>query len=56
MKLALGLTDPATIGVWRVVRNASITELLWRSRTPGALSLLGFNHVDHLPPALHTLR
>jgi len=47
------------LALWRVVRNASVTELLWRSREPGtagALSLLGFNHVDHLPSELHTFR
>lgn len=57
LKLALALTDHAMLALWRVVRNASVTELLWRSRAPaGDLALLGFNHVDHLPPSLQTFR
>lgn len=60
LKLALGLGDHAMFAMWRVVRNASVTDLLWRSRAAagasGELSLLGFNHVDHLPPSLHTFR
>lgn len=56
LKLALGLDALATVTHWRLVRNASITQLLWRSRAPGELSVLGFNHIDHLPPALHTFR
>ena len=60
LKLALGLGDHGMFAMWRVVRNASVTDLLWRSRAgagaSGALSLLGFNHVDHLPPPLHTFR
>ncbi len=59
-KLALGLEATATLRLWRMVRNASVTELVWRSRdfawAPGDLSLLGFNHVDHLPPDLVTYR
>ncbi len=75
LKLALGLDAMATVNHWRLVRNASVTELLWRSKQPGALpsystggapanasafvgelSLLGFNHIDHLPAELHTFR
>ena len=60
LKLALGLGDHGMFAMWRVVRHASVTDLLWRSRAgagaSGALSLLGFNHVDHLPPPLHTFR
>lgn len=56
LKLALSLDGPATVRHWRLVRNASITELLWRSRSPGELSLLGFNHVDHLPAETITYR
>jgi hypothetical protein len=29
---------------------------LWRSRAPKELSLLGFNHIDHLASDLHTFR
>jgi hypothetical protein len=40
------------------VRNASITELVLRSRDfawhPERVSLLSFNSVAHLPPDLHT--
>jgi broad specificity phosphatase PhoE len=56
LKLTLGLDAIATVNHWRLVRNASVTELLWRSRAPKALSLLGFNHIDHLASDLHTFR
>jgi broad specificity phosphatase PhoE len=50
--LALGLGPDATMAIGRAVRNASITEVRWRSRAfawrPGQLSLYGFNHVAHL--------
>lgn len=54
---ALDLTPAATVALWRMVRNASVSDLLWRQR--GArreLSLLGWNHVDHLSPAQQTFR
>lgn len=56
LKLTLNLDALATVNHWRLVRNASITQLLWRSRKPAELSLLGFNHIDHLPSELHTFR
>jgi broad specificity phosphatase PhoE len=56
LELALGLDAMQTVTQWRLVRNASITEFLWRSRAPSELSLLGFNHIDHLPAELHTFR
>lgn len=56
LKLTLGLDAMATVNHWRLVRNASVTELLWRSRAPRQLSLLGFNHVEHLSNDLHTFR
>jgi broad specificity phosphatase PhoE len=56
LKLALGLDAIATVAHWRLVRNASVTELLWRSRAPAEMSLLGFNHVDHLDPEMITFR
>ncbi len=56
LKLALGLDAMATVNHWRLVRNASVTQLLWRSRAPAELSMLAFNHVDHLPAELLTFR
>jgi broad specificity phosphatase PhoE len=56
LKMTLGLDAMATVNHWRLVRNASVTELLWRSAKPKELSLLGFNHIDHLPAELHTFR
>jgi broad specificity phosphatase PhoE len=57
LRAALAVDEHAMFALWRVVRNASVTELLWRSRAEtGELSLLSFNAVDHLPPALHTFR
>ena len=56
-KLALGLEARATVELWRLVRNASVSDLLWRSRgAERQLSLLGWNHVDHLADELHTFR
>jgi broad specificity phosphatase PhoE len=56
LKRTLGPDAMATVNHWRLVRNASVTELLWRSARPEQLSLLGFNHIDHLPAELHTFR
>jgi broad specificity phosphatase PhoE len=61
---ALGLDARATVALWRMVRNASISDVLWRTRDhraghPAAardLSLLGWNHVDHLDDDLVTFR
>ena len=60
LRRSLGLDEAGMLKLWRVIRNASVTELLWRSREgaggAGDLSALGFNHVDHLPRALQTFR
>jgi broad specificity phosphatase PhoE len=56
LKLALALDAAATMRHWQLVRNASITELLWRASAPDQLSLLAFNHVDHLPAETITFR
>ncbi|MEZ4404364.1 MAG: histidine phosphatase family protein [Kofleriaceae bacterium] len=56
-RLALGLDARATVNLWRLVRNGSVSELLWRHRGAGReLSLLGWNHVDHLADELVTYR
>lgn len=60
--LALGLGPDAAMAIGRAIRNASVTELRWRSRgfawRPGDFSLYGFNHVPHLEadPDLVTYR
>ncbi len=50
--LALALSPDATMTIGRAIRNASITEVRWRSRgfawRLGEFSLYGFNHVAHL--------
>jgi broad specificity phosphatase PhoE len=50
--LALALGPDQTMAIGRAIRNASISEVRWRSRgfawRPGQLSLYGFNHVAHL--------
>jgi broad specificity phosphatase PhoE len=57
LRRALGLDVDGMLKLWRVIRNASVTELRWRSSdAAGALSVLGFNHVDHLPADLQTYR
>lgn len=52
MRLALDFAHARTLEAGRLVRNASISEFVYRSRTfawaPGDFSLVGFNHVDHL--------
>lgn len=54
---ALGLDARATVALWRMVRNASVSDLLWRPRGDAReLSLLGWNHVDHLADELVTFR
>jgi broad specificity phosphatase PhoE len=56
-RLALGLAPRATLAMWRLVRNASVSEFLWRPRGERReLSLLGWNHVDHLSAAQRTFR
>jgi broad specificity phosphatase PhoE len=60
--VAVGLTFGASahhmIRTSIVIRNASITELRFRSRDfdwhPERVSLIGFNSTHHLPPELHT--
>lgn len=53
----LGLDPRATVALWRMVRNASVSDLLWRARgADRELSLLGWNHVDHLADDLVTFR
>lgn len=56
LKLALALDAAATMRQWQLVRNASVTELVWRPHAPEQLSLLAFNHVDHLDADLVTFR
>lgn len=52
LRLALDFAHARTLEAGRLVRNASITEFVYRSRdftwAPGDFSLVGFNHVDHL--------
>jgi broad specificity phosphatase PhoE len=57
--LAFGLDAERMVRTSRVVRNASITELLFRTGDaiawhPDRISVLGFNAVGHLPEELHT--
>lgn len=55
LRLALDFDHGRTMSTGRLVRNASISEFLWRSDgfawRPGDFSLVGFNHVDHLRDA-----
>ena len=52
LQLALDFAHARTLEAGRLVRNASISEFVYRSRgfawAPGDFSLVGFNHVDHL--------
>lgn len=52
LRLALDFAHARTLEAGRMVRNASISEFVYRSRgfawKPGQFSLVGFNHVDHL--------
>jgi broad specificity phosphatase PhoE len=58
--LTFGVSEERMIRTGIVVRNASITELKFRSADfacePDKLSLFTFNSVAHLPPALRTDR
>ncbi len=58
--LVFGLDPARAIRTSIVIRNASITELRFRSRgfewDPDHLSLVTFNTTGHLPAALHTER
>lgn len=56
-RLALGLDARATVNLWRLVRNASVSELLWRQRDDRReLSVLAWNQIDHLDRAQQTFR
>jgi broad specificity phosphatase PhoE len=52
LQLALGLDAQCTLDTMKMVRNASISEFVWRSNgfawRRGDFSLVGFNHVHHL--------
>jgi len=56
--LTFGVDEHRMVRTSVVVRNASITELVYRSKTfawhPEQVSLLTFNSVGHLPAELHT--
>jgi len=47
----MGLPDASWYSLLRVIRNASLTEVLY---SKGKVSLLSFNSVSHLPPQLNT--
>lgn len=52
MKLALALEERRTMALGRMIRNASVSEFIWRSRgfawRPDDFSVVSFNHVHHL--------
>jgi len=56
--LVFGAAEHRMVRTSVVVRNASISELVYRSASfawePEQVSLLTFNSVGHLPPELHT--
>jgi broad specificity phosphatase PhoE len=56
--LTFGATEHHMIRTSIVIRNASISELRFRSRDfdwhPERVALVGFNSTHHLPPELHT--
>ena len=56
--LAFGASEHHMIRTSVVIRNASITELRFRSRDfdwhPERVALIAFNSIHHLPPELHT--
>ena len=56
--LTFGASEHHMIRTSIVIRNASITELRFRSRDfdwhPDRVSLIAFNSIHHLPPELHT--
>lgn len=58
--LAFGVAAERMLRTSMVIRNASITELRFRSEgfdwQPEQLSLVTFNHTAHLPAELHTER
>lgn len=56
--LVFGASELHMVRTSLVVRNASVTELKFRSREfawhPDRVSLVSFNSIHHLPPELHT--
>jgi broad specificity phosphatase PhoE len=58
--LVFGIPAERMVRTSIVIRNASITELRFRSKDfdwqPDQLSLVAFNHTAHLPEELHTER
>jgi broad specificity phosphatase PhoE len=56
--LVFGASEHHMVRTSLVVRNASITELQFRSREfswhPERVSLVSFNSIHHLPAELHT--
>jgi broad specificity phosphatase PhoE len=56
--LVFGVDEHRMVRTSSVVRNASISELVYRSKTfawdPEQVSLLTFNSIAHLPSELHT--
>lgn len=56
--LTFGASEHHMIRTSIVIRNASITELRFRSQDfdwhPERVSLIAFNSIHHLPPELHT--
>jgi broad specificity phosphatase PhoE len=56
--LVFGVDEHRMVRTSVVIRNASITELVYRSKTfawhPEQVSLLTFNSIGHLPADLHT--
>jgi broad specificity phosphatase PhoE len=60
MALALGLSERRTMALGRMVRNASVSEFVWRSSgfawRPDDFSVVGFNHVHHLGDGEVTFR
>jgi broad specificity phosphatase PhoE len=56
--LVFGASEHHMVRTSLVIRNASVSELRFRSRDfawhPERVSLLSFNSISHLPPELHT--
>ncbi len=52
MRLALAFDERRTLALGRLIRNASVTEFVWRSRgfawRPDDFSVVSFNHIHHL--------
>lgn len=60
MRLALAFDERRTMALGRLIRNASVSEFVWRSRgfawRPDDFSVVGFNHIHHLDHAEITFR